>query len=486
MTAEEFLSSENFRVTANYASKLDTTFTNPAKTRTYGSQFNSLYSFRSNELKSRVMKLAMPKWSNVDVNGVKPKFIPKVLDVPFLKPVFIIGTTLADMKYKPDVLREVELNVQGYFNELDDLKSNTGSGQNSIDDLRKSSYSDPTTDKIWLEDESGRILLTGDHLNDQILVTGLVIGVLGIEIESGIFHVVDIVYPEAAPQKKIVQKDNQITGKLLLCSGLNVNENSSFDEYELLKSWIMGEMGDSRVKDINEMMIVGNSVNVSLTKQKIKSEKDKYNEDIKSKFNADSVSFMDDYINDLLHSIPVSILPGNRDIVEVGLPKQPIHKSLFHKSSDRANFKRLTDPAFYDINGLRVLVSSGENINDILKYIIPNINVEQEKIDNCISTDSRLRIIEDTLLWQIVAPTAPDTLWCYPFDDSDPFTLKETPHVYIVGNQPNFETSLVELKRKNGDILLVRIIAVPEFSETNSCVLLDLKTLACELVKLGC
>lgn len=474
-----------FRRTPKTSSVPDTSFANPATERTYASQFNALYSFRSGELKSRVMKMAMPKWSGVDVNGTKPKFVPKVLDVPFLEPVFIIGTTLADMKYKPDVLKEVELNVQGHFKELDNLTNGSGTVHNKMDDLRKSSYSDPKTDKLWLEDESGRILLTGDHLSDKILVTGLVIGVLGMEIESGIFHVVDIVYPEAAPQRSILAHDNA-KGKVALCSGLNFNASSDVVKFELLQNWLMGELGDDRAKEVSELMVVGNSVNIVPVKQNIKSEKDKYSDDFVSQYDEEAAKYVDNYFHDLLHSISVSILPGAHDIVEAGLPKQPIHKSLFHKSSNRKNFKRLTDPAYYDINGLRCLVSSGENINDILKYIIPNVAVTEDHIAESISTDSRLRVIEDSLLWQVIAPTAPDTLWCYPFEGRDPFTLVETPHVYIVGNQPNFETSLIELKRKNGDIIPVRVIAVPEFSESNSCVLLDLETLKCELVRFSC
>jgi DNA polymerase delta subunit 2 len=472
------------RKTSVLPGKPDTTFQNPSTTRSYHSQFNSLYAFRSNELKSRIMKLATPKWSTANINGTQPKFISKVLDVPFLKPVFVIGTTLADMKYKPNVLKEVELSVQGHFKELKELTEGADNSHNKIDDLRKSSYSDPKTDKLWLEDESGRILLTGDLLNEKILVTGLVIGVLGMEIESGVFHVVDIVYPEAAPQLPI-KADLNVPGKLLLTSGLNMSEESSLQKYELLSNWIMGDLGDERAIDVNELIVVGNSIDINTSKPKVVSEKDKYSEVFNSQYSEQPVKFLDSFFNELLQSIPISILPGPKDIVETGLPKQPIHKSLFKKSSNRVNFKRMTDPLFYEINGLRILITSGENINDIMKYILPNNKIEEE-ISESVYTDSRLRIIEDSLLWQIIAPTAPDTLCCYPFDERDPFTLLETPHVYIVGNQPRYETSMIELKRKNGAILPVRVIALPEFSETNACVLLDLQSLNCELVKFSC
>ena len=481
---------QTYRNTPVYSEVIiDNTFVKTFSKRKYESQFNSLYQHRSNELKKRVMKLAMPKWNGCDINGMKTKFFPKILDVPFSKPCFIIGTTLADMKYKPDVLKEVELSVQGHFKELNELNGKAPDSMQDIDKLRKASYSDPKTDKLWLEDESGRILLTGDLLNKKILVTGLVIGVLGMEIESGIFHVVDIMYPEAAPQKVIEPSLNK-EGKLLLCSGLNVSSKSDFSKYEMLSSWICGEFGDiERILSINEMMILGNSLGVNDIQEndtEIKSnkpKKNKYIEDFNSQYEETSVKYLDDFFSKLLQSVPISLLSGINDVVESGLPKQAVHQSLFSKSSKAENFHRLTNPSFYEINGVRILATSGENIDDIMKYIIPNISVTEDLIDESITNDSRLRIIEDSLLWQIIAPTAPDTLWCYPFENSDPFTLMETPHVYVIGNQPKYETSLIELKRKNGESVTIRIIALPKFSDSNTCVLLDLQSLRCESVE---
>ena len=51
-----------------------------------------------------------------------------------------------------------------------------------------------------LEDESGRIKLVGDRLKDLQLVTGIVIGALGMETPNGEFEVIDICFPDMAPQ----------------------------------------------------------------------------------------------------------------------------------------------------------------------------------------------------------------------------------------------------------------------------------------------
>jgi hypothetical protein len=52
-----------------------------------------------------------------------------------------------------------------------------------------------------LEDESGRIRLVGDRLQAEILVTGVIMAVLGMENPNGDFEVVDICFPEACPYK---------------------------------------------------------------------------------------------------------------------------------------------------------------------------------------------------------------------------------------------------------------------------------------------
>ena len=57
--------------------------------------------------------------------------------------------------------------------------------------------------------------------------------------------------------------------------------------------------------------------------------------------------------------------------------------------------------------------------------------------------------------------------------------MQDCPHVYFVGNQPAFETTLIE-----GPVgQSVRLIAVPRFKETGEVVLLDMETLEVELVK---
>ena len=68
---------------------------------------------------------------------------------------------------------------------------------------------------------------------------------------------------------------------------------------------------------------------------------------------------------------------------------------------------------------------------------------------------------------------------CYPFQDKDQFLIEDCPHVFLVGNQPNFETAIIEGPQGQN----VRLIAVPKFKETGELLLLDVDTLEVETAK---
>lgn len=68
---------------------------------------------------------------------------------------------------------------------------------------------------------------------------------------------------------------------------------------------------------------------------------------------------------------------------------------------------------------------------------------------------------------------------CYPFQDKDQFVIEECPHVYFVGNQPRYETTVIEGPAGQ----TVRLIAVPIFRDTGEIVLLDTDTLETEVLQ---
>jgi len=120
-----------------------------------------------------------------------------------------------------------------------------------------------------------------------------------------------------------------------------------------------------------------------------------------------------------------------------------------------------------------LLVNSGQPLNDMFKYLPSRGN-------------TRLSILESTLRWRHMAPTAPDTLWCHPYFGGDPFVITETPDIYIVGNQRGFATKLVTEESEDGRVdgapIRCRIVLVPDFARTGTMVLVDLCSLEVKTV----
>lgn len=69
----------------------------------------------------------------------------------------------------------------------------------------------------------------------------------------------------------------------------------------------------------------------------------------------------------------------------------------------------------------------------------------------------------------------------YPFQDDDPFVMRNCPHLFFVGNQPQFGTKVIT---GGTDGQSVRLVAVPSFSATGEIVLVDTETLDVSRVRI--
>jgi DNA polymerase delta subunit 2 len=61
-------------------------------------------------------------------------------------------------------------------------------------------------DKIFIEDESGRVEIVGKVISNENMVTGTVVGILGCETATGEFEVKQICFPEMGPQAPLPEK----------------------------------------------------------------------------------------------------------------------------------------------------------------------------------------------------------------------------------------------------------------------------------------
>ncbi|XP_060669049.1 DNA polymerase delta small subunit isoform X3 [Ziziphus jujuba] len=361
-----------------------------------GQQYSHIYFARLHMMRTIIYSL-VPNW--------KPHIpVCKILGMEKGKECIIVGTLYKHMKLKPCILDEY-------------------SKERSVTPLVKPHNFIHSDDYLILEDESGRVHLGGSVLSPSIYVSG---------------------------------EDKYV----VLLSGLNIGSSSSNPLlFQLLVDHITGHLGDEKEQEIAaqivHVVIAGNSVEIPrglLNGQNLTAkDQSKLSEPIKE---------LDIFLTQIAAGLPVDIMPGPNDPANFCLPQQPLNRFLFPGSSVYNTFRSCPNPHCFELDDIRFLGTSGQNIDDLEKY-----SEAPDKID----------FVERTLKWRHLAPTAPNTLGCYPFTDRDPFLIESCPHVYFVGNQATYDSRL--LKGSEGQA--VRLICIPKFSETGIAVVLNMRNLEC-------
>lgn len=469
------------------------------ESKQYLQQYGDMYFLRLAKLKPVVEKIAEADWEDFEIAGEHAQRVERVLDVRQGQLCWVVGTVYLDMALKPNILEDIS-------------REHWIAGPPP----RKSYFSQDGETQIMLEDESGRLRLAGAMLKNTLLVTGVIIAVLGTENSNGDFDVLDIHIPELPRQPKRGERDeeeeeskmeldDQPRKKIALVSGLNISGTSADTlQLSLLSEFLLGESLDTvdqaSSAQITRLVIAGNSIasdaiinNPNNNQQTDKSTSahhanKKYGYDASS-YNPIPTQLLDAFLSELLPTIPITIMSGEHDPANSSLPQQPIHPAIFpHSRAYSSNttsldkiptpdtqpgwFDSVTNPWDGDISGWRFMGNAGQPVDDILKY------VDLGGADGT-GADGRLEVMESMLRWRCGAPTAPDTLHCYPFQERDQFVIDACPHVFFVGNQPRFDTGVID--GLGGE--RVRLVAVPSFSASGELVLLDAETLEVEVVR---
>ncbi|KAL5395475.1 hypothetical protein PMIN06_004197 [Paraphaeosphaeria minitans] len=447
----------------------------------YAHQFADMYFVRLAQLKEAVKQKAHEAWDAFELAGDKAKYVERVLDVRQGELCWVVGTVYMEMAMKPNV--------------LDDISKEHWI---AAPPPRQTYVSPSGTDDMMLEDESGRLRVAGNSLNSHY-VTGCILAALGTEQADGSFQVIATQYADLPRQpQRWETEDASLTlakdpmskrekaGKLAIVSGLDLTgkeeDNVALD---LLVEYLSGEAGgpdQTSASSITRLVIAGNSLsNASpiLSREEFdvrKGAKRNYGYD-SSSYNATPAEKFDAFLSEILPALPVSVLPGEQDPANVALPQQPLHPALFPlsrayqdppalSSETLEGLDLVTNPWEADVEGWRILGTAGQTLDDLLKYV--------EGV-------RPLDAMEMMLRWRCIAPTAPDTLWCYPFQDDDPLILKECPHIYFAGNREKFQAKFVQGPAGQQTL----IVGVPKFSKTGQVVLVDMETLEVETVKLA-
>ncbi|XP_050940009.1 DNA polymerase delta small subunit isoform X2 [Cucumis melo] len=396
-----------------------------------GQQYSHIYFARLHLMRTILHSL---------VSNWKPHLpVSTVLGLEEGKECVIVGTVYKHMKLKPTILDE-------YSKE-----------RSAIPLVKPHNFMHPD-DHLVLEDESGRVKLSGDVLLPSVYVTGIVLALHGKETSVGDFLVLDILEADLPPQieRPLISSEDKY---VIFVSGLSIGSSISNPlQFQLLVDHITGHLGDEKEQGIAaqivHVVICGNSVEIPrgiLNGQHLSAkDQTKLTEPLKE---------LDIQLNQ------VYLWTSCRDPVT-----QPIFpclsRCLFPGSSAYNTFRSCTNPHCFELDNLRFLGTSGQNVDNLEKYS---------------EAKDKLEFMERTLRWRHLAPTAPNTLGCYPFTDRDPFLIESCPHVYFIGNQDKFDTRLI----KGAEGQMVRLIAIPRFCETGIAVMLNLRNLECHTLSFG-
>lgn len=354
-------------------------------------------------------------------------------------------------------------------------------------------YVSSTGDQVFIEDEHARCKLDLKHVAStkaSMLITGFVVAVRGRENHQlGTFTVLDVTFANPAPlaPRLAVSPRTSSSHRVCLVSGLGISSMSVLPELllEALRGTFDGAPFSS-TSQIVHTVIAGNLLTASSLDTSSHLSRPA---EAKTRHET-SAQYLDRYLLALAATMPVTVMPGYIDTANALLPQQPLHRCLLPNAARCSNLSRASNPHAMTLGGVRFVGTSGQNVFDLALYE-EHAEQSQERPPNA---EEALNILENLVRGRHLAPTCPDTLGCYPFVDSDPFVLDETPHVLFVGNQREFGTRMMSVASNDPDVDIsavdgkelkhgnfVRLISVPCFARTGQVVFLDLSSLECSV-----
>ncbi|UXI15267.1 breast cancer type 1 susceptibility protein-like [Sarcoptes scabiei] len=428
----------------------------------YNLQYYCYYRARFNQMKARLMKSAKNVWPGCPIYSLNDLAETK-MDSDNLqneeliddnnplvgKTLIVLGILLKKMSNQPNILKEID----------DERKS--GNPNEDLSALNCKFISD--TDSLYLQENDESIELKGDVQIDR-LCTGICAAVKGqINPNGSGFIVEDVCFIENTSQtiEKPFKSENY---HVLLVSGLSFSEDLISNKKLSLSLNLLFDVvtGNSQLilnKHIVSIIIAGNN---------IKDRCDSKNSDSslkKDKLNSyESIRTFDNFLANVGQYMFVDVMPGRTDLCTFLWPQQPLHPCLFPKAFRLSTIRSVTNPHRASYFGVDILGTSGENV---------------ESIRSCTSFNDSVEIMRNLLQWGHISPTCPDLLHSYPFSDNDPLVLNDYPDIFFAGNQNDFGIGSMPTP---DDRKTIRLISIPKFSEKFIGVLVNLKTLDCEML----
>lgn len=423
-------------------------------------QYYQLYYNRLMALKPRAVASARARWPNAPVRGV--------LELKEHEQCVVVGTVYKEMKDKPIILDEY---VKDFEREVYEAKR-----------IERGNYC-REDDRLEFEDEGARVRVLG--VDAGRFVTGVVCAFKGRATSKGEFEVEDAaVFAPARGGEDAVTTADGDAKYVCLVSGFelggrgssaeNLARNQMFVDYVTGASVMDSDAAsDCDAVHICHVVVAGGTLNVNAPSLD--------DSTASAAASAAAVKELDLMFTEIASAVPVDVMSGKSDPTNKAMPQQPLHPVYFPEATRFEKTMRLaTNPHEFSVDNVSFLGTSGQNVDDVLTFSTIGADDVSSSFSGDDAAKPAVAALSQTLRWQHVAPSAPDTLACYPFKDRDPFVIDTIPRVYFAGCQEAFGADRVAHDR--GETL---VVSVPRFSTTGCVVLIDVRTLECRVTRLA-
>lgn len=401
---------EGPRADAPYAS-LDEQFRTTPQDRAIKGQYANIYFARLAKLRPAVLEQVRSQWGLSDADVGTKLF--KTLDVPEeADDCIVLGTLYSEMKLKPNVLEEYTRDPLAPAAPI----------------LAK--YCGPD-DTLIIEDETGRLVLSGALLGEQRLVTGVVLAARGRLDASSAFVVSALCVAGVPPQPPLppsvaladaAAEPLASDQYLALVSGLHVGVDGDGEHLlalQLLCDYLAAHVGDGAELGLQQriarLVVCGESLpDTDAGKPPLGGEALKPMRARAQKSLAASLQTLETVLLPVAASLPVDLMctprraardkarreaallsasapchlltparpdrsspkspatrarrPGATDPSNLNLPQQPFHRCLLPLLARHAQFTSTPNPHAFRIGGLLALGTSGQPVTDAHKY----------------------------------------------------------------------------------------------------------------------
>ena len=252
---------------------------------------------------------------------------------------------------------------------------------------------------FFLEDDSARIELAfpeaASMQPSRLCVTGVSVALLGRENEKGAFEVTDYCLAGLDEETEMARDPVSTVEDscVALVSGVSFGPERARD-LMLLMDYLAGNIpaATEQARKISRLVLAGNTL--AMPTRIDEAAKKKYGVE-HARYDFTSISLLDQHLAALSTSLPIDLMPGELEPTTSTLPQSPIHRGIMPMTAKQESFQAVMNPYAFEVDGVRFLGTSGQNLDDVYRYS---------------DIEDRLEIAEMMLKWRNIAPTAPDTL----------------------------------------------------------------------------